>query len=84
MLTGEHVDLLLALYESFLADDGSSQIGGSAFRDLEWSAVSLRQTADLQQVNKLYMKVEVSADSAGGEVRRTVNMSLLEFKVLVE
>jgi hypothetical protein len=78
------VEHLLTLYASFLEDDGSGEISGSAFQDLQWSAVSLRQTQDKQQPNKLYMKVEVATDSPGGEITRTVNMTLLEFKLMLE
>lgn len=66
MLSSEHVEHLLTLYETFLEDDGSGEISGSSFRDLQWSAISLRQTQDNQQPNKLYMKVELSTDSHGG------------------
>jgi hypothetical protein len=47
----------LTLYTSFLEDDGSGEINGSAFQELQWSAISLRQTQDRQQPNKLYMKL---------------------------
>lgn len=77
MLSSEHSAHLLELYASYLANDGSGEIKGNSFTDLKWSAVSLRQTQDKQQPNKLYMKVEVSAENANGEVSKTVNMTLL-------
>jgi len=58
LLSLDHVQLLLALYESTLANP-SSHISGSRPIDLKWSAISLRQCADGQQANRLYMKLQL-------------------------
>jgi hypothetical protein len=58
LLSLDHVQLLLALYESTLAN-ASSHISGSHSVDLQWSAISLRQCSDGQQANRLYMKLQL-------------------------
>lgn len=79
-LIGE--DLIQTVVESYEGD--WKELGREEVGEVGWTVCSLRQSAQGTQPNKMYVKVELSSQGRQQERRRTVGMSLLEFKLLGE
>ena len=78
LLGQEHTEQIVGHYLLYLEEDNSKRIErGGDKGQLDWSAISLRQTTGGELTNRLYMKLEMKGNR-GGEVSRVVSsMSLM-------
>ena len=84
MLGQEQTELILNLYLQFFESKQNSKIEASDSAQLQWSAIALRQTQNNQHPNKMYMKVETNHKQNNNMSNKTVNMTLVEFRLLAE
>ena len=84
---GEEVSaVLVELYQEFSSGGVEEAKGEEKIKGvkLEWSAIALRKTFEGSNPNKMYMKVHVEHNPRGKVVGRTVNMTLVEYRLFAE